>query len=166
MNAEESARATIRSAVAECDSHIARSRRAWGLLEAFFPLTTEKLKSASEEQIGHIDQFVYRFTKLQDAMGARLFPSLYAWNEERYEPKPFRDVLNRLEQLEILPSVRRWQFFRDLRNVLAHDYPETIDQTVMTLNTLHREWQQMEQLYTQVREYCRTKRLIDDGDNS
>lgn len=164
MNAEQTARATIRSAVAECDSHLARSRRAWGLLDAFFPLTTDELKSASEEQIEHIDQFVYRFTKLQDSMGARLLPSLYAWNEEHYEPKPFRDVLNRLEQLEILPSVRQWQFFRDLRNVLAHDYPETVDDTVMTLNTLHSHWQKMEHLYEQVREYCQEKGLVDTGE--
>ena len=59
--------------------------------------------------------------------------------------------IHRLEQLEVLPSTADWQFFRNLRNNLAHDYPETIDQTVMTLNTLHSHWPRLRDFYRHIR---------------
>jgi hypothetical protein len=36
-----------------------------------------------------------------------------------------RDVLDRLEQLRLLPSAERWEEIRAARNSLAHDYPAT-----------------------------------------
>ena len=39
--------------------------------------------------IEHIDQLVYRFTKLQDSMGTRLLPSMYTLLENTNDPKPF-----------------------------------------------------------------------------
>lgn len=55
-----------------------------------------------------ISQFIYRFTKLQHSMARRLLPSLYQHLEADTEPRPFLDLLHRLEQLDIVPSVARW----------------------------------------------------------
>ena len=127
-------------------------------LDKFFPINTDALKNASEERIEHIDQFIYRFTRLQDSMGTRLLPTLYYWLENHNKPTPFLDILNRLEQLEAIPSAREWQFFRNLRHNLAHDYPESIDQTVTTLNILHEQWAKMEEMYQQVRNYYNSRK--------
>ncbi|MBS3778942.1 MAG: hypothetical protein KGY41_00960, partial [Desulfovermiculus sp.] len=124
---------TIVSALRENDTHVQRLQRAKGLLAEFFPLTVESFTHLNDEHIEHIDQFIYRFTKLQDSMGTRLLPAIYAWLESDKRPKPFMDALNRLEQLGVIDDVNLWQFFRNLRNNLAHDYPESIDQTVETL---------------------------------
>ena len=35
-----------------------------------------------------------------------------------------RDILYRLEQLDLLPSADRWEEIRAARNSLAHDYPD------------------------------------------
>lgn len=74
------ARATIESSIKECDSHVARCVRAQNLLADRFPLLEKDFSNLQEEQIEHIDQFIYRFTKLQDSMGTRLLPSLYSYD--------------------------------------------------------------------------------------
>ncbi|MCD6430887.1 MAG: hypothetical protein J7L57_06690 [Deltaproteobacteria bacterium] len=148
---------TIVSAISECESHLSRLTRSKQLLDQFMPLTTDSLKDASDERIEHLDQFIYRFTKLQDSMGTRLLPSLHSFFENSSQPMPFLDKLNRLEQLGILTSVENWQFFRNLRNNLAHDYLESVDQTVLTLNILYDKWPHLQELYIQARNYYRSR---------
>lgn len=152
----------VRSAIQECDAHVGRIRRGVAKLSRVFPLTEKTFASLDDDTIGKIDQFIYRFTKLQDAMGLRLFPSLYSLLEEVTEPRPFLDILNRLEKLGVLTSVQEWQEFQALRNNLAHDYPESIAQTVATLNTLFERWPAMEALYTRARSKA-ASHLPDEG---
>ena len=38
----------------------------------YFPINLDSFKCLEENQIEHIDQFIYRFTKLQDSIGLRL----------------------------------------------------------------------------------------------
>jgi len=147
----EVAEKTIQSAVAECDKHLDRIRKAWQRLENTFPLTAEQLDKADDVLVEHIDQFVYRFTKLQDAMGTRLLPMLHTYLEENDRPLPFLDVLGTLEKYQVIPSLMEWQFFRNLRNTLAHEYPEDTGQTVQALNTLYEQWPCMEAMYVHVR---------------
>ena len=68
------------------------------------------------------DQILYRFTKLQDAMGERLVPATLAWLREPHEDWSMRDRLDRLEKLSFL-DVETWLTWRDVRNRLAHEYP-------------------------------------------
>lgn len=132
-------RNTIESSISESKSHLQKIERSRGLLKELFPVNVQAYTGFSEDQIEHIDQFIYRFTKMQDSMGMRLIPSLYTWLEDDNKPRPFLDILNRFEKLGIIKSVEDWQFFRNLRNSLSHDYPETIAQTVETLNLLFNE---------------------------
>ena len=147
----------IHSAIRECDSHVEKIRRGKGLLGEFFPLNVKTFKDLNDEQIEHIDQFIYRFTRLQDSMGKRLFPSLISYIDNDFTSHTFLDILARLEQLDIIESDLDWQFFRNLRNNLAHDYPDNIKIMVETINLLFDEWQRMENIYTGVREYCLKK---------
>ncbi len=149
----QEAEKTIVSALRENDAHVQRLQRAKRLLNEFFPLTVDSFAQLSDEQIEHIDQFIYRFTKLQDSMGTRLLPAIYVWLESDNRPRPFMDVLNRLEQLGVVDDVSLWQFFRNLRNNLAHDYPESIDQTVETLNLLFADIDKILDMYIHVRSY-------------
>ncbi|MFW6315054.1 MAG: hypothetical protein ACOC0S_05660 [Desulfohalobiaceae bacterium] len=107
----------------------------------------------TEEQIEHIDQFIYRFTKMQDSMASRLIPGIYSWMEANDRPRPFLDILNRLEQLGLI-EVEEWQFFRNLRNSLTHDYPESIEQTVQALNMLYSRIHILLRTYGQLRQFC------------
>ncbi|NCD34910.1 MAG: hypothetical protein EOL87_16020 [Spartobacteria bacterium] len=154
MTKDELCAATIASALRECESHVAKLRRSRRLLSEFFPLKADGFERCSEEQVEHVDQFIYRFTKLQDAMGMRLLPSLHALLEGSVSPIPFLDVLNKLEKLQVLPSVEEWQWFGNLRNNLAHDYPESIEQTVLTLNFLFERHEQLLAMFEHVAGYA------------
>lgn len=76
--------------------------------------------------VATLDQFAYRFVRLQDTLGGRVFRRLLVEHfGEPYEDSSLRDVLDRLEKLGALASADRWGEIRAMRNALAHDYPET-----------------------------------------
>ena len=104
----KAARATIESAIQECEGHIDRLERGEAILQRIFPLTEERLMRLGDTELAHLDQFIYRFTKLQDSMGRRLLPSLYGYLENDAVPRPFLDILNRLEQLGALTDLAPW----------------------------------------------------------
>lgn len=149
----ELVKAKIHSSIKECDSHIEKLTRGRGLLSAFFPLDEKSFKELNNDQIEHIDQFIYRFTRLQDSMGKRLFPSIISYVDNDLTSLSFLDILARLEQLGIIKSDHDWQFFRNLRNNLAHDYPDNLKVMVETLNLLFNEWEKMENIYICVKDY-------------
>ena len=75
-------------------------------------------------QLAVCDQFVARFSKLQDAMGAKLFPAILELTKEQGNLTAFIDQLNRLEKIGAIPSSEQWLRLREMRNQFAHDYPE------------------------------------------
>jgi len=151
------------SAINECEAHRRRLRRSIGLLQSFFPLTKESYLALDDLQIEHIDQFIYRFTKLQDVIGLRLYPSIFALIEQDTQPRPFLDILARLEKYEIVPDASKWQFFRNLRNHLAHEYPEEINAIVDTLNILVSRWADFEVFFITANDYLQTNNLLNEG---
>jgi len=66
---------------------------------------------------------LFRFTKLQDALGERLVPATLHQLAEPYESWPMRDQLDRLEKLGYL-NVDDWLRWRELRDRLSHEYPD------------------------------------------
>ncbi len=148
-------RATIESAISEGESHLRQMERAVTLLSHLFPLTADTLHSLPDDIVPVLDQFIYRFTKLQDSMASRLLPSLHSLLRADDAPRPFLDVLAYLEKLGVLSSEEEWLFFRVLRNNLAHDYPESADQTAQTLNTLYDRWRDIRRMFITARDYYR-----------
>ncbi|MDM8539150.1 hypothetical protein QUF70_20545 [Desulfobacterales bacterium HSG17] len=142
----------IKSSIQENKSHLQKIKRTKDLLKDLFPANVNSFQAFSPQEIGHIDQFIYRFTKMQDSLGMRLIPALYSWLEGDTTPKPFLDIMNRLEKLEIIDSVDDWQFFRNLRNNLAHDYPESLVQTIETLNLLYEEIEKFLLIFQQLKQ--------------
>ncbi|MBS4016729.1 hypothetical protein [Azonexus hydrophilus] len=108
----------------QCQKHLHHLRHAMGALAANFPVKAEALAGMDDETVQDWDQFILRFTKLQDAMGGRLYPALLDYLQEPYDNRPMLDKLNRLEQLGFLGSIDDWNTLRVIRNHFAHDYPE------------------------------------------
>ena len=69
------------------------------------------------------DQVLFRFMKLQDALGERLIPATLSELREPFEEWPMRDRLDRLEKLGYL-DVEQWLRWREVRNGLAHENPD------------------------------------------
>ncbi|MCK5735702.1 MAG: hypothetical protein KAH21_04450, partial [Spirochaetaceae bacterium] len=105
-------------------------------LLTYFPLTTSSYNNLTEIEVEHIDQLIFRFSKLQDSMGKKLIPTSYYLLETESEDISFIDILNKLEKLRILPDTEEWLEFRSLRNELSHEYPDQSDTTVEILNRL------------------------------
>ncbi|POQ98386.1 hypothetical protein AU468_13605 [Alkalispirochaeta sphaeroplastigenens] len=150
-------KATLESALVENDGHSAIIQENRNLLLPLFPLTLDKLENLQKTDMAYVDQLLYRFLKMQDSLGTRLIPGLYSFLEADDNPRPFLDRLRRMEKLGVLTSEEDWQLFRELRNNLAHEYPDSKDQTVENLNQLFQEMPRFLDLYTVLKEQTRAR---------
>lgn len=103
-----------------------------------FPISMDNFKKIVDnvEYLAYSDQIIYRFSKLQDCMGAKLFKSVLLYEGENVN-KPFLDILNRLEVIDII-NVDEWFEIRDLRNEIAHDYEDNDEIVINILNTIYK----------------------------
>ena len=131
-------------------------------LQGIFPVTAASLSSLPDETITHLDQFLYRFMKLQDTVGMKLFPVVAGLVSGDDSPRPFIDTLNILEKIGVIPSAEQWQELRNIRNTVAHEYPDSADQTAEALTLLFSEWVNLEQMYLSVKRYY-FERLVNDN---
>lgn len=126
---------------------------AYNKVSAIFPLDVNKYRILTDDEIEHIDQMVYRFSKLQDSIGDRLFKSVLSFLEEDIKNKPFLDILNRLEQLAILPSKDEWLRLRKLRNELSHEYSSEDEENAAVLNILFNEIKTINGIFLATKNY-------------
>lgn len=119
-----------------CDKHILRINEAINGLGVLLPMSAECYANLNAEQVRCIDQFLFRFAKLQDAMGAKIFRYVLEYLDEDVSAMPMRDVLNRLERYLVITDADEWTYVRELRNDVSHDYPLLESDTVAVLNEL------------------------------
>jgi hypothetical protein len=138
----------IEKLIVECDKHLKRINRAYAKMAAFMPLDANKYQQLSDDEIEHIDQFLFRFAKLQDAIGEKLFVLILEFlQEENIRSKPFIDILNRLEQLAILDDKNAWLELRKIRNNIAHQYEDEPQQAAEALNAIYASKLRLEKIY-------------------
>ena len=118
--------------VKEINLHISRIESILPDIEKWLPLKKEDFNDT--EKVKTIDSFIYRFIKIQDKMGEKLFPAVLQALLEYEDSMPFIDILNRLEKLELLPSADEWVDFRNLRNTLTHEYPDNQDEIIQAVD--------------------------------
>ena len=126
----------IKKLIEECDKHQYYINSAYSKIAYKLPLTAQTYKQLTDEDIVHIDQFVFRFSKLQDAIGQRLFKAMLTFLEEDVETLPFIDVLNKLEKLSLIESTEQWKQLREIRNAIAHEYDDSPELMSQVLNTV------------------------------
>ena len=134
-----------------CDKHILRINEALEELSSTLPLTIENYAQLNSGQIRCIDQFIFRFSKLQDAMGAKIFRYILEYLDEDVTSLPMRDILNRLEKYKFLPDANEWIYIRELRNEIAHDYPLMENDVVYILNELFSKVDVMYSIYDKLK---------------
>jgi uncharacterized protein with HEPN domain len=124
----------------ESQKHLLRLENAFAALGSHysFPISMDDFKKVLEsvEHLAYSDQIIYRFSKLQDCMGAKLFKSVLLYEGENVN-KPFLDILNQLEAIDII-NVDEWFEIRDLRNEIAHDYEDNDEIALNILNTIYK----------------------------
>ena len=151
----------ITNILAGCEAHNSRMRSALKKLSQLFPLSVNTFINLSEDQVSYIDQLILRYLKLQDLMGQKLFMLSLLILEEDYTDRPFLDIINRLEQLNIIDSAEKWIALREVRNLITHDYPHMTDELVDGLNQLSLKAIELSEQYEKVRNYITGRLLID-----
>lgn len=73
----------------------------------------------SEEQ-KNLDVFLFRFSRLQDILGGKVFRGLVRATLEQAES--MLDVMHKMEKYGVLDNTDDWRRIRDTRNDVTHDY--------------------------------------------
>lgn len=141
----------------ECDKHLLRINLSYNELKSTMPLDEQKYLHLSEEEIKALDQFLFRFSKLQDAMGQKLFKTILIFLNEDTEGKPFIDILNLMEKISLLESANDWKVLREDRNELAHNYEDEPKQMSEAINKLYNKKELIESIYQNIKDYYKNK---------
>jgi len=130
----------LKEAVQLCTIHVERMSFAYRKIEMYLPLTVDKYNQLSEEELSFIDQLIFRFSKLQDSMGGKLFPALLENLGEETRGIPFLDLLSKLELLNLLQNGNDWLLLRETRNIVTHEYPFNTEDIIEGLNLLNKHY--------------------------
>lgn len=144
--------------LAICDLHHQRMMFAWESIKKYFPVTDINFSQISPIELALFDQLIYRFSKLQDSMGSRLFKQLLEALEEDISGLPFIDILYKMEKLNLLDDAKDWIVLRQTRNTISHEYPFFKEVQMEELNLLPEEVKKLAAIWTKLKEYA-LKRL-------
>lgn len=120
----------------ECDKHVQRIEEAYSDMKKYMPLTVEKYKDLTKDEVQDIDQYLYRFSKLQDTLGDKVFKLIIEEYVDNIDLLSFSDILNKLEKTGYLSSVKEWKYLRELRNEIAHQYDDEADEMTQAINNI------------------------------
>ncbi len=138
----------LTDALRQCARHTQRMQSA--IQRIHFPLDSEELTHADDDLITLLDQFVFRYTKLQDALGEHVLRAFCVHILlEPMENRPLMDVLALLERHSYL-TASDWHIHRAMRNTLTHEYPEQASWQAAILNQAYTLSQQLVALLTRL----------------
>lgn len=133
--------------------HLHRLQYAYTKIAPLFPLDAEKYTQLSDEEIAYIDQYLFRFAKLQDVMGQKIFRYLLLYVGEDVDYKPFMDILNRMEKLELLEDAKQWIKLREIRNEISHQYDDDPEEMSVAINHIVGEKETIERVFQKLLSY-------------
>ncbi len=133
----DGAAAKLSAALAECQLHSSVLTAALQEVQCLLPFDAASAQAIDAGQRRLLDQIAYRFGKLQDSLGEKVLPGLLVAAQEPFAPEAtFIEKLQRLERLGAVASAADWKLLRELRNALAHDYPDAPALQAAWLNRL------------------------------
>lgn len=108
----------LKAEIEICSLHEHRLKISLKHIETHLPLTKQFFEKARDEDFAFLDMVAMRFSKLQDAIGKKIFPWILRITDDYEEDETFIDRLNRMERLGVIDSVQHWQALRDIRNAI------------------------------------------------
>ena len=126
----------LKKYLAQCEKHMMRIEEAFDDIQMILPLTAEKYNNLSKHEVQAIDQYLFRFAKLQDTLGQQVFSLLYKKYSATDEAVPFLDQLNGLEKRGFIPSAKEWALLRETRNKVSHQYDDEPVEMSYALNNI------------------------------
>ncbi len=154
MNPDAVVELHLKPAFRECEQHLKRLRYAAGNGARLFPMTAEKYNRLADTDVATLDQMLFRFGKLQDAISQRVLPAILKAGQDWMESETFLDKLNRLEKLGVISSTEEWIRLRDLRNNATHEYLDQPEVNAENLNKLYASIQALQRNLAKARKYA------------
>jgi len=98
------------------------------------------LPIAHYEKLPNLEKFainalIFRFSKLQDLLGSKIFRAFLEFNKFDIEDKSFLTILKEIEK-EGIVDIDTWDEFRKLRNTIAHEYPNEEEEALEAIGLL------------------------------
>jgi len=121
--------------IEEAYIHIDRLEDVLKTLDDLYPFTTDILETISLEIKDKLDVLAFRFAKLQDLIGTKIFRAYLLVSQYPVEDKNFLELLKELEKENII-NIDKWSEFRGVRNSISHDYPFEDDEKIEAINYL------------------------------
>jgi DnaJ-domain-containing protein 1 len=140
---------TLEKIFQSLDLHFKRAESAFEVILEHSNHLSVFIEDSQKTQV--MDSFIYRFSKIQDSMGDKLFPLILRELMEYRNSMPLKDVLNRLEKLELIPSADRWKEYRELRNILTHEYPDNEDEILEGIALATEAFQEIQEIYQRLK---------------
>ena len=138
-------------ALRQCERHASIMKDAMREMPTL--LTTELLNQPTPGLTRVLDQFVLRFTKLQDTMGTHVLRQFAEQVlAEPAEDLAFIEVLGLLERHGFL-TVQDWALQRATRNALTHEYPEDGERQALALSAARQCAHQLTEWLTKIQEH-------------
>lgn len=147
---------TFKEKLYECEKHVEKIIIAKKYLLSKVPLTIHTYINLNDIEKSFIDQLIFRFSKLQDTLGEKIFPGILLLAKEEVKKKTFLDILNRVEELEIVET-KKWLQLRETRNEIAHEYSFNIDDVVESIMRVYHAADELVAIYSNVRSFCQTR---------
>lgn len=118
------------------DIHVKRINLALDKLRYCLPFDGSKVDTFSEQELLLTDLLVNRFGKLQDLIGQKIIDKLLILNEELIDNMTMLDKIHKLERLNIIENADLWKEIRQVRNQVAHEYPDHPELVAEYLNKI------------------------------
>ena len=117
------------------------------------PITQEIFSEMILDAVGlaFADQIIYRFSKTQDTLGARVFKDFLNYQGDNPN-RPFLDILNNLEKISIL-NTEDWFVLREIRNEIAHDYENSNHRGYILLNEIFGKYHEFHKILEALSKY-------------
>lgn len=135
----------------ECDKHIQRIEEAYVDLKDIIPLSAKDYLSLDKDTVQALDQYLFRFSKLQDTIGDKIFRLIPSFYEDSVEYMPFLDLLNKLEKLGYLENAKEWLDLRKIRNDISHQYDDEPVETSKAINSILIQKNTIKKIYENIK---------------
>jgi hypothetical protein len=121
-------------------------------------INIEWLSIYSNQRI--VNSFLFNYIKIQDKIGAKLFRTLLLELKEIDDLSiPMIDILHILEKLNILTDTDQWERLREIRNLIAHEYPSDISECIENIQLALKGYVILKTLFNNIKDYAASKNL-------
>jgi hypothetical protein len=115
----------------EAGIHTNRLKETLEVLNHYYPIDYDKSENLKDK----LDVLAFRFAKLQDLIGNKIFREYLETIEFPTAGQSFLELLKELEKENIV-GIDKWSEFRSVRNSIAHDYPYEENDKIEAINYL------------------------------